>query len=33
MFDDFDLGLQCEEYYDEVEYEAITEYKAEMGAN
>lgn len=29
MFDDFDLGLQCEEYYNEVEYNAMVEYRRE----
>ena len=33
MFDDFDLGPQCEEFYDEAEYEAMMEYKAEMEEN
>jgi hypothetical protein len=33
MFDDFILSLQCEEYYNEAEYEAIMEYEAEMEEN
>lgn len=33
MFDDFDLDLQCEEYYNEVEYEVMMEYEVEKEEN
>jgi hypothetical protein len=30
MFDDFDISIQCEEYFNEELYEAMMEYNAEM---